>query len=879
MQIRQWLYVILFIVVFSACSDNNTKKFVIGVSQCSEDIWRDKLNNELVMSTYQHDNVKLNFASANDNDKLQKQQIDQFIKERVNLLIVSPNQIHTISSVIDKAYDAGIPVILFDRKTDSEKYTAFIGADNYEAGHEMGQFIARQLNGKGNVVEIGGLKGSSPAIERDRGFRDALKTYPDIQVVNHRYADWLQNSGEAVMDSMLKQDMKIDYVFAQNDRMAIGALQAAERNGMKIIKFVGIDALPGPGGGMESVRDGRLMASYIYPTRGDLVMQLALNILEKKSYKRDNYLKGTLVTGNNANALLLQNEEIMKQTARLKSLHGEIDNYLAQYNHQKVYLLLFSIIVLLLVGIMIYVYRTVVAHHRIEEETVAAKLQFFTNISHELRTPLTLIAEPVNYIIHDDNLNSQQRSMLHIIQRNVVVLTQLVSEILDFRKVQNGKMELRLSDFNLTENMKQWIMLFSASAQKKHITISMEAPDTILLRADQDKIERICYNLLSNALKYTSEGGKISLQAIKKDERVIISVTDSGCGISNNELPYIFDRFYQAKNAGRGTGIGLAIVKAFTELHHGVVSATSVEGKGSTFSINIPVRQEGAVSKQPTEKVEQLVEPSAIKEIPNQARHIDELVQPHQTDKPEVLIIDDNIDIRTYLRSVLSEKYNVSEASDGKVGLELARKIVPDIVLSDIMMPVMDGLEFCQQLKTDKAISHIPVILLTARSLDEQRAEGYEHGADAYISKPFSLRLLLSRIDNLIESRKKLNQTWSKGVEDDEIGNLSNEIDKSFLKQLRKIIQENLSNSDLSVEQIGDEIGLSRVQLYRKVKALTGYSPVEMLRKARLMRARHLLQTTDKSVSEVAYAVGFSTPSYFSKCYKEEFDLQPAQER
>lgn len=879
MQIRQWLYIILFIVVFSACSDNNTKKYVIGVSQCSEDIWRDKLNNELVMSTYQHDNVKLKFASANDNDKLQKQQIDQFIKERVNLLIVSPNQIHTISSVIDKAYDAGIPVILFDRKTDSEKYTAFIGADNYEAGHEMGQFIARQLNGKGNVVEIGGLKGSSPAIERDRGFRDALKTYPDIQVVNHRYADWLQNSGEAVMDSMLKQDMKIDYVFAQNDRMAIGALQAAERNGMKIIKFVGIDALPGPGGGMESVRDGRLMASYIYPTRGDLVMQLALNILEKKSYKRDNYLKGTLVTGNNANALLLQNEEIMKQTARLKSLHGEIDNYLAQYNHQKVYLLLFSIIVLLLVGIMIYVYRTVVARHRIEEETVAAKLQFFTNISHELRTPLTLIAEPVNYIIHDDNLNSQQRSMLHIIQRNVVVLTQLVSEILDFRKVQNGKMELRLSDFNLTENMKQWIMLFSASAQKKHITISMEAPDTILLRADQDKIERICYNLLSNALKYTSEGGKISLQAIKKDERVIISVADSGCGISNNELPYIFDRFYQAKNAGRGTGIGLAIVKAFTELHHGVVSATSVEGKGSTFSINIPVRQEGAVSKQPIEKVEQLVEPSAIKEIPNQARHIDELVQPHQTDKPEVLIIDDNIDIRTYLRSVLSEKYNVSEASDGKVGLELARKIVPDIVLSDIMMPVMDGLEFCQQLKTDKAISHIPVILLTARSLDEQRAEGYEHGADAYISKPFSLRLLLSRIDNLIESRKKLNQTWSKGVEDDEIGNLSNEIDKSFLKQLRKIIQENLSNSDLSVEQIGDEIGLSRVQLYRKVKALTGYSPVEMLRKARLMRARHLLQTTDKSVSEVAYAVGFSTPSYFSKCYKEEFDLQPAQER
>ena len=873
---KQWLYVVFLTLVFSACSDNNEKKYVIGVSQCSEDIWRDKLNNELVMSTYQHDNVTLKFASANDNDRLQKQQIEQFIKEGVNLLIVSPNQIHTISSVIDKAYDAGIPVILFDRKTDSRKYTAFIGADNYEAGHEIGYFIGQQLEGKGNIAEICGLQASSPAIERNRGFMDALKSYPNVKVVARGYGDWIKESGVTAMDSILVQSKEsFQYVFAQNDRMALGALQSIKKHKVKGIKIVGIDALPVPGGGMENVRDGNLEASYIYPTRGDSVMQLALNILEKKPYKRDNYLKGALVTKANANVLLMQNEEMNKQTARLNALHGKVDTYLVQYNHQKMYIVLFSIILLLLIGIMVYIYRTILMKRRIEEEANKAKLQFFTNISHELRTPLTLIADPVNYIIHDDNLNSQQRSMLQIVQRNVLVLTQLVSEILDFRKVQNGKMELRLSDFNLTESMKQWIMLFSASAQKKHIAISMDAPDTIMLRADQDKIERICYNLLSNALKYTSEGGEITLTAKEENGRVMISVADNGCGISSDELPYIFDRFYQAKNAGRGTGIGLAIVKAFTELHHGEVSATSIEGKGSTFTIHIPVRQKGEVTNQPTEKIEQLVEPSSAEEVPNQARHIDELIQPYQTDKPEVLIIDDNIDIRTYLRSVLSEKYNVSEAADGKAGLELARKIVPDIVLSDIMMPVMDGLAFCQQLKTDKAISHIPVILLTARSLDEQRAEGYEHGADAYLSKPFSLRLLLSRIDNLIESRKKLNQTWSKGVEDDEIGNISNEIDKSFLKQLRKIIQENLANSDLSVEQIGDEIGLSRVQLYRKVKALTGYSPVEIVRKARLTRARHLLQTTERTVSEVAYAVGFSTPSYFSKCYKDEFGENP----
>ena len=876
MQMKQWLYILIFTLLFSACSDNNVKKYVIGVSQCSEDIWRDKLNNELVMSTYQHDNVTLKFASANDNDRLQKQQIEQFIKEGVNLLIVSPNQIHTISSVIDKAYDAGIPVILFDRKTDSKKYTAFIGADNYEAGYEIGNFIGQQLDGKGNIAEICGLQASSPAIERNRGFMDALKDYSGIKVIARKHGDWVKESGVMAMDSVLSQTKEpIQYVFAQNDRMALGALQSIKKHKVKGIRIVGIDALPVPGGGMENVRDGNLEASYIYPTRGDSVMQLALNILEKKPYKRDNYLKGALVTKANANVLLMQNEEMNKQTARLNALHGKVDTYLVQYNHQKMYIVLFSIILFLLIGIMVYIYRTILMKRRIEEDANKAKLQFFTNISHELRTPLTLIADPVNYIMHDDNLNSQQRSMLQIVQRNVLVLTQLVSEILDFRKVQNGKMELRLSDFNLSESMKQWIMLFSASAQKKHIAISMNAPDEVMLRADQDKIERICYNLLSNALKYTSEGGEITLTAKEENGRVMISVADNGCGISSDELPYIFDRFYQAKNAGRGTGIGLAIVKAFTELHHGEVSATSIEGKGSTFTIHIPVRQKGEVTNQPTEKIEQLVEPSSAQEVPNQARHIDELIQPYQTDKPEVLIIDDNIDIRTYLRSVLSEKYNVSEAADGKAGLELARKIVPDIVLSDIMMPVMDGLAFCQQLKTDKAISHIPVILLTARSLDEQRAEGYEHGADAYLSKPFSLRLLFSRIDNLIQSRKKLSKLFSNSDENDAFEKLSNETDKTFAAQLRKIIQDNLSDNEFNVERIGDEIGLSRVQLYRKVKALTGYSPVEMLRKARLTRARHLLRTTEKTVSEVAYAVGFSTPSYFSKCYKDEFGESP----
>ena len=876
MQMKQCLYILFFTLLFSACSDNNTKKYVIGVSQCSEDIWRDKLNDELVMSTYQHDNVSLKFASANDNDKLQKQQIEQFIKEGVNLLIVSPNQIHTISSVIDKAYDAGIPVILFDRKTDSKKYTAFIGADNYEAGHEMGLFIAHQLGGKGNVVEIGGLKGSSPAIERDRGFTEALKAYPDIKIVGRYYTDWQEERGAAVMDSILAQGMKIDYVFGQNDRIAAGARKLAMQRGEKAIKFVGIDALPVAGGGMEDVRDGRLVASYIYPTRGDLVMQLALNILEKKPFHRDNYLKGTLVTIDNANALLLQNEEIMKQTARLQSLHGKVDNYLAQYNHQKVYFLLFSIIVILVIGILVYAYRSIVTRHRIEEETITAKLQFFTNISHELRTPLTLIADPVDYIIRDSNLSAQQRDMLQIVQRNVSVLMRLVGEILDFRKVQNGKMKLHLSDFDLIECMQQWIGLFTVSAQKKNINLQLEAPKTIPMRADHDKLERICYNLLTNAMKYTPNGGKITFAATVEGDKVKIEVSDNGIGIAADEQAYIFNRFYQAKNAAQGTGIGLALVKAFTDLHHGEATVESKEGEGSRFTIVLPLSQAGELSTSKSQQpYSSVVEISSTEEVPNQARHIDDLVLPDEAARPEVLIIDDNSDIRSYLRRALSSTYKVSEAVDGKSGLEMARRIVPDLVISDIMMPVMDGLEFCSQLKQDKAISHIPVILLTARSLDEQRAEGYKHGADAYIAKPFSLDLLFSRIDNLIESRKKLSQMFSNTDENGVCEKLSNETDKTFVTQLRKIIQENLGDSEFNVERIGDEIGLSRVQLYRKVKALTGHSPVEMLRKARLMRARHLLRTTEKSVSEVAYSVGFSTPSYFSKCYKDEFGESP----
>lgn len=877
---KKTLLFLTTILVLCACSARKQKKWVIGVSQCSEDIWRDKLNSELEMGTYQHEGVALRFASANDNDKLQAQQIDSFISQGVDLLIVSPNQIHTISKAIDRAYDHGIPVILFDRKSDSQKYTAFIGADNHEAGYEMGQFIAQKLNGAGMIAEIEGLKGSSPSIERHRGFMAAIGKYPGIKVVKSYHGDWQEESAYRLMDSLLSAYPKVNYVFAQNDRMASGARKRAIERGFKHINFVGIDALPVPGGGIEQVKNGQFDASYIYPTRGDLVMQLALNILEKKPFKRDNYLKGALVTPDNANVLLMQSEEMGKQSQRLKSLHGKVNNYLAEYQHQKIYLILFTIIVFLVIIIITYVQRTLVQQHKTEEMAVKSKLNFFTNISHELRTPLTLIAEPVNNLLAEgDKLTVQQRRMLDIADRNVSILVRLVNEILDFRKVQDGKMGLTLSDFNLAEAVEGWVFSFSTLADKRNITLKIDAPEQIQIRADVAKIERICYNLMSNAIKYTHQGGLISVQLRKENDTAVLRITDSGDGIPAAELPKIFTQFYQAGNARGGTGIGLALVKAFAELHKGSVSVESELQKGSTFTVVLPLTQPGSLAEEVVSPTLQEVIKPEIAPLLNADRHINELTAPVLLDKPELLIIDDNADIRSYLQTTLSPYYKISEAGDGKKGLEVARKVVPDIILCDVMMPVMNGFEFCKALREDTAISHIPVILLTSMNLEEQRTEGYESGADAYLVKPFSLNTLVSRINNLLKSRKRLAQQAVSESEKGYMEELSTPADKTFVAHLRKVIQENLADSNLTVEKVGDEVGLSRVQLYRKVKALTGYSSVEMIRKARLERARRLLQTTEKSISEVAYAVGFTSPSYFSKCYKEEFGQQPGQER
>ena len=926
---KRKLHLIIYvaiIVLLTGCAQQ-PRKYVIGVSQCSEDTWRDKLNDELKMGEYLNDSLIVKLASSNDDNMLQNKQVNQFIDEGVDLLIVSPNQLSAISKSVERAYDKGIPVILYDRKTNSDKYTAFIGCDNYTIGKSMGTFIAQQLQGKGRIVEISGLEGSSPALERHRGFMDAIKPYPGLRVVASEGGNWKEEGGIQAMKRILKQTQDFDYVFAHNDCLAWGAYVAARQMRVKRnYKYTGVDGLATEGGGLELVRDGIFEASYLYPTKGDEVIALAMKILKHQPYERDNYLSTSIITQANAALTLMEARDAERQTHNLKTLHKQVNQYLSDYNSQKVMLIGLCLFLLVCLAAAALIFRGYLIKVKLNEtlaktngelkrlnvelgekneelkrlneevlELTHSRLVFFTNISHELRTPLTLIADPVEMLLEDSGIKGKSRELLKMVQRNALALQQLVSNILDFRKIQNGKMELKLYRFDIVKTLTMWVGDFQLTAERKQIRLHLDVDDlkgSHEMIADQEKISRIVFNLLSNALKYTPAGGEIFVSLKDEGANLRLDVKDTGKGISQDEADKIFERFFQAKGAASGTGIGLALVKSFVELHHGEARVESEPGKGSDFIVVIPREQEGdsQVIHNDVDIVDNSVNASAStgKNVVDESvlQYIDDgdrsrgkvqqLVN-ENTNRPTVLVIDDNTDIRQYERTLLQDEYIVLEAADGKEGLAVALKEVPDLVICDVMMPVMDGLELTEQLKTNTATSHIPVIMLTAKNLEEHRAEGYEHGADSYITKPFHSKVLLARIENLLRQRQLLKHLYQ-GVQEaeKEISEAHLEDrDRQFLKQLQAIIQKNLSDSEFGVEDMGQQIGLSRVQLYRKVKAMTGSSVVDLLRKARLAKARRLLETRSMSVSEVAYEVGFSAPSYFTKCFKEEYGMLP----
>lgn len=714
------LYIIILLSLAS-CSSNG-KKYCIGMSQCSEDIWRNWQNQELRMEANFHDGVELRFAAALDDSKRQTEQIDSLVESGIDLLIVAPNQLQSVSPAIDRAYDRGIPVIVFERKTDSQKYTAFVSADNYEMGRQMGEYIANRLKGKGSVLEILGLKGSSPADERHKGFHDAISSFPQIEVVASLQGDWTEETAYKAVKQWLEKGEKVDFVFGHNDRTAIGARRAmSERMGKEQLPlFCGIDGLPGENGGIRLVRDSLLDASYIYPTRGDQLLQLALDILDGKPYEKEIMLTSALVTQDNANVLLLESDEVMRQSEKLAKLQDKASTYLQQLDSQRIINLLVIGIALLLLLLMAGTWLYNRQRARLAEERgkmEREQLDFYTQVSHELRTPLTLIEGPLSQLAKTPEMQQATpatASTLDIVRRNTSQLSELINKMLD------------------------------------------------------------------------------------------------------------------------------------------------VQVKGSI--------SEDAVIKMDEEMMQPKTEPKALA--------ADETTN---AEPKSVLIVDDNGDIRTYLRSILQDSYQLLEAEDGQKGLDIAREQVPDLIVSDVMMPVMNGLEFCQHVKSDMVTSHIPVILLTARALSRHQIEGYESGADAYITKPFQPDVLMARITNLLRSRRVLKNLWSAPATSQ--AEPTPDPEDPFIQRFKNVVGLRMADSDLSVEDIGSELGLSRVQLYRKVKALTGNTPVDLLRKARLASAMEELQQGHLSVSEIAYKVGFASPSYFTKCFKDEYGMVPGEVR
>lgn len=713
------LYSVLLLLIFASCSE---RRVVIGVSQCSDDLWRQKVNREIKIGQYQYKNVDVVFTSADNNGLQQARQIDSLVEAKVDLLVVAPSDVKTVEPAVERAYRAGIPVILYDRMIESTHFTSYIGTDNVAIGKEVADFLGHKLQGKGTVVEITGERGSTPVSDRHRGFMQGMKEFPHIHVVT-LYGDWNIVGAQNLMSQYLDSGQPVDAVFGHNDAEAYGAQLAAKDKGKeKQVFFVGIDGLAGENQGVDWVNKGNLTASYIYPTKGEYIVPLAMNILQGKPFKRMNFFQSTLVTAENAKLIDMQYKEIEGQTANLNAIYSSINDYMKMYRWQKIISILAVAVVVLLLIMIFYRYKVHRTKEKLNEQRkqmADEKIAFFTNVSHQLRTPLTLVSGPLSQLMKDDNYTDEQKMLLQVVIRNVKQLENLTTDVLNFK-------------------------------------------------AQVDAMHEETSNQLSDQ--------EIS-QHVLRDSR------------------------YQM------------------------------------------------------------------------------LLQQDVEELSTILVVDDNEDIRTYLHVLLSDHYYVIEASDGQNGLRLAKESVPDLIVSDVMMPVMDGLIFCSKLKEDMVTSHIPVILLTARSEESQRIEGYEHGADAYLTKPFSAHLLLARISNLLQARRQRKNTDAKNVLSAEFIQAEEPGERMFLERFKKAAKSHIGDASLRMDDLGSELSLSKVQMYRKVKALTGKSPAEVLREMRMQKAYSLLKQTDKTISEVAAEVGFAIPGYFSSCFKKQFGINPTDLR
>ena len=518
--------------------------------------------------------------------------------------------------------------------------------------------------------------------------------------------------------------------------------------------------------------------------------------------------------------------------------------------------------------------------HEVDE----MKSRFFANISHEFRTPLTLILGPVQQMAEQTE-DEKTRENLGIVHRNARRLLSLVNQLLDFAKLESGAMKLHAVPRNVIPILRGIVLSFGPHAERKKTTLKFSTPeDEIVAYIDKEKFERIVTNILSNAFKFTPEGGAIELHVTNDANAMVIQISDTGIGIPQEKIPRVFDRFYQVNNGHtreqEGTGIGLALTKELVELHKGSISVESEEGKGSVFSVRIPLGTGHLNAEDISESSEvEVQEPGTAPELlPSD----DVIVAPPEigivasNGKPILLVVEDNADVRTYIEGIVEAEYELFEASDGEIGWLKATEHLPDIIVSDIMMPKMDGFTLCEKLKTDERTSHIPVILLTAKAASQDKIHGFETGADEYITKPFEPEELKARIKNLLAQRQRLHQHFQKhgfpGFDNSKLIS----IDKKFLQKVFHIITDNIGSPSFNVESLAEMAAVSRSVLRRKIVSLTGEPPVELIRRVRLSRAAELIEKNYGNMSEIALEVGFTNPSYFSECFRKQYGVAPS---
>lgn len=528
------------------------------------------------------------------------------------------------------------------------------------------------------------------------------------------------------------------------------------------------------------------------------------------------------------------------------------------------------------------------------EEINQMKLRFFTNISHELRTPLTLIISPLEQYIKDQSFNKKYYNSFVRMHHNANRLLTMINQLLDIRKSDAGLMKLNVSENNLTDFIGEIVLSFKELAQQKNIDFQfIVSPQKLTVWFDKNQIEKVFYNLLSNAFKFTPEGGTIRItfaeehQKIQDLKSLIIKVQDSGIGIPRNQQKSIFDRFHQVNETLKyptttqsGTGIGLSLCKNIMEAHQGKIWVESEEGKGAVFYLAIPLgsahftEKEKLIENESVERISQYIVPENFKVLTNNERHDEQATIQNQA---KILIVEDNADIRAYLRENLAVQYVVTEAVDGEDGVQKANTVFPDLIIADISMPKMNGIELCKNIKTNIHTSHIPVLLLTARTSLIFKIDGLETGADDYVTKPFNMHLLMARIKNLITSRQLLKEKFSKSTQLIPEGIVLNSLDDELLSQIDMVINKNIEDSDFTVEQLARSVYLSRMQLYRKLKALTGKSPTQIIRTARMQKAIELLKTKRYNISDITYMVGYNDLKSFRQQFKREHGMSPSE--